>query len=56
MDRFEERFRRVESGVRREGHDMHALSAEELDRRWERAKRELQGAGDLPPDPSSTAS
>ena len=55
VDRFEERFRRVEAGIRREGHDMHALSAEELDRRWERAKRELREGEDLVPDPSSTA-
>lgn len=40
VDRFEDRFRHLESGVRRDGHEMRALSAEELDRRWERAKRE----------------
>jgi hypothetical protein len=43
VDRFEERFRRLESGIRRDGHDVHALSAAELDRRWEQAKRELRG-------------
>lgn len=56
LDRFEARFRRVEAAVRNDGHDMHALSAEELDRRWERAKREVQAAAESPSDGSSTPS
>lgn len=38
VDRFEERFRRLEAGVRHDGHEMQALSADELDRRWEDVK------------------
>lgn len=40
VDRFEDRFRRLERGVRDDGADMRALSPEALDLRWERAKRE----------------
>ena len=40
VDRFEERFRRLERAARHDGAEMRALSPEELDRRWERAKRE----------------
>jgi MazG family protein len=40
VDRFELRFRKVETTARAEGHALAALSADELDRRWQRAKRE----------------
>jgi uncharacterized protein YabN with tetrapyrrole methylase and pyrophosphatase domain len=39
VDRFDERFRRLERGVREDGADMRTLSPEALDQRWERAKR-----------------
>jgi len=39
IDRFERRFRSVETTARAEGRDLAALPAEELDRRWQRAKR-----------------
>lgn len=41
VDRFADRFRRLEAGARRDGADLHDLGADELDRRWERAKREV---------------
>lgn len=41
VDRFSDRFRRMESTARQEGTDLQALPADDLDRRWERAKRGL---------------
>lgn len=38
VDRFDDRFRRLEAGVRQDGRQMPDLSPEELDRRWERVK------------------
>lgn len=38
VDRFEDRFRRLEAGVRGDGQQMQRLSADELDRRWEQVK------------------
>ena len=40
LDRFERRFRWVESTARTEQRDLAAMSADELDRRWEQAKRD----------------
>jgi MazG family protein len=37
--RFETRFRKVESGVREEGLEMDQMDIEELERRWQAAKR-----------------
>jgi len=39
VDRFESRFRSLEGSARAEGHQLSALSAPDLDRRWEQAKR-----------------
>lgn len=41
--KFDERFRHMESLARREGRPVEALSREELDRRWEAAKRAVDG-------------
>lgn len=41
VDRFERRFRRVEAGVRAEGLRWDSLSPDELERRWQDAKRTL---------------
>jgi MazG family protein len=41
VDRFSDRFRQMESSARRDGEPLQELSADELDRRWERAKREV---------------
>lgn len=39
--RFDKRFRRVESTARDQGHDLHDLPIEDLEARWQRAKREV---------------
>ena len=40
VDRFEKRFRSVEAGARGDGRALGTMSAAELDRRWEQAKRD----------------
>lgn len=41
--RFEDRFRTMEAGLAAEGHALRALPDEELERRWQAAKRALAG-------------
>jgi tetrapyrrole methylase family protein/MazG family protein len=38
-DRFSRRFRRMEERLRRDGRELHEVSAEELEAAWQRAKR-----------------
>jgi uncharacterized protein YabN with tetrapyrrole methylase and pyrophosphatase domain len=45
VDRFELRFRSLEAAARSEGQELSALTAQELDRRWEQAKRALAAGG-----------
>lgn len=45
VDRFERRFRRVESGVRDDALPWDSLSADEMERRWQDAKRSLAAEG-----------
>jgi tetrapyrrole methylase family protein/MazG family protein len=41
VDRFADRFRRVEATARADGHELERMSPDELDRRWELAKRSI---------------
>ena len=45
VDRFERRFRRVEDGVRDDALPWDSLSADEMERRWQDAKRSLAAEG-----------
>lgn len=43
VDRFEQRFRQVETRAREDGEDLGALAPEALEARWQAAKRALRG-------------
>jgi MazG family protein len=51
LDRFERRFRSVERTARTEGQDLAAMPADELDRRWQEAKRSSDPAAPVDPGP-----
>jgi MazG family protein len=46
LERFQRRFAHIEAGVREAGEDWEALSAEELDGRWQAAKRLVRDPAD----------
>ena len=51
LDRFSARFRHVENDARESGESLRTLTPEELDRRWENAKRALADSASAKDDP-----